>query len=271
MNSITSEVTDADKFDCYIQVMNQFSETLKTWRKARRLSQLDLALEAEVSARHISFLETGRAKPSREMVGRISDALHLPLATRNQMLTHAGFAAKYADTSWNADEMAAIRTAIDHTLTSHNPYPAFAVDRLWNVVEINKTADRLFGNLGVTRGASLLELALSPALPQLIENWPEVAYYLVQRLRTESAAQGGVLELDEVAGLLGGIARAGDNQYGPIVPTIYRLGEIRLSLFSTISQFGTAVDLALDDLKVELFFPADEATASALYQLARDD
>ena len=95
------------------------------------------------------------------MIGRISDALHLPLSTRNQMLTHAGFAARYQETNWDAEEMAIIRHALDHTLTNHNPYPAFAIDRLWNIIQLNRTAERLFGILGVSAGGSLLELAVS--------------------------------------------------------------------------------------------------------------
>ena len=201
------------------------------------------------------------------MIGRISDALHLPLSTRNQMLTHAGFAARYQETNWDAEEMAVIRHALDHTLTNHNPYPAFAIDRLWNIIQLNRTAERLFGILGVSAGGSLLELILSPAVQTAIENWPVVAQHVVQRLRTESSAQGGVRELDEVANVLAETVTPDNTEFGPMIPTNYRVGDLQLSLFSTIAQFGTPVDLTLDDLKIELFFPADDATAETLRAL----
>lgn len=249
--------------------MTQFPDTLKTWRKARRFSQLDLALEADVSSRHISFLETGRAQPSRDMVARLGDALNLPLETRNQMLTHAGFAVRYPGRSWDEEEMAPIRAALDHTLTQHAPYPAFAVDRLWTIVRMNKPAEQLFGMLQIAEGSSLLELITSDTLPMFIENWPEVAHHAAQRLRTESAAQGGVSELDDAANLLAAVSGGSDDPPGPIIPTIYKAGDLRLSLFSTIAQFGTPVDLTLDDLKIELFFPADDATEQTLRAMAK--
>lgn len=248
--------------------MNQFPETLKTWRKARRLSQLELAMEADVSSRHISFLETGRARPSRDMVARLGEALSLPLATRNQMLTHAGFAVRYPAREWDEEAMAPIRAALEHTLTQHAPYPALAVDRLWTVVRMNAAAEKLFGMLGIAAGGSLLDLITSDITPMVIENWPEVARHAAQRLRTESAAQGGVAALDEAAGRLGAVPGASEETSSPIIPTIYRAGDLRLSLFSTIAQFGTPVDLTLDDLKIELFFPADAETEKTLRALA---
>ncbi len=247
--------------------MTLFSETLKSWRRARRLSQLDLALEANVSARHISFLETGRARPSREMIARLGEALHLPLAARNQMLTHAGFAARYPGRDWGAEDMAPIRVAIDHTLARHAPYPGLAVDRLWTVLRMNEPARALFGLIGLVEGASLLELMRSDALPPLVENWPDVAHHVSLRLRTESAAQGGIPALDRVADHLATVPGASERAVGPVVPTIYRAGPTRLALFSTIAQFGTPEDLTLDDLRIELFFPADPETDKTLRTL----
>lgn len=251
--------------------MNAFADTLKTWRKARRLSQLDLACEADVSSRHISFLETGRARPSAEMVGRLGEALHLPLEARNRMLIHAGFAPRYVRRDWNEDEMAPIRAALAHTLAGHEPYPAFAVDRLWTVVKMNAAATRLFAIVGLGEGASLLDMVASGALAPFIENWPEVAHHSAQRLRTESAAQGGAPALEEAAERLLKAPTARAERFGPVIPTIYRAGDARLSLFSTIAQFGTPEDVALDDLKIEMFFPADEATAETLRAMAALD
>lgn len=250
--------------------MTQFSQTLKTWRNARRYSQLELACEAGVSSKHLSFLETGRASPSREMVARLGDALALPLAARNQLLAHAGFAARYGQRNWDTEEMAPVRAAVDYTLTQHAPYPAFAIDRLWRVLQTNAPAERLFGMMGITQGASLIEVILNEDVQLLIENWPEVAHHSALRLRTESAAQGGIKELETAADALASTPLAQTQSASPVVPTIYRVGDLRLSLFSTIAQFGTPEDLTLDDLKIELFFPTDQATAAMLHDMAMD-
>ena len=152
--------------------MSTFPESLKTWRKVRRCSQLDLAVEANVSSRHISFLETGRARPSPEMILRLGDALGLPLAARNQMLTQAGFAARYPARRWDAKEMAPIREAMEYTLAGHVPYPAIALDRLWTLVRMNGPAKMLFAPLSIAEGDSMLDLLMSDALPPLVENCP---------------------------------------------------------------------------------------------------
>lgn len=250
--------------------MADFPEALKEWRKTRRFSQLELASEANVSARHIAFLETGRARPSPAMIGRLGDALRIPLAARNQMLALAGFAARYPGRKWDAEEMAPVRAAVGHTLQRHAPYPAIAVDRLWSVIRMNAPAKALFGVLGLAEGGSLLDLMLSEALPQLIENWPEVAHHAAQRLRTESAAQGGVPQLERAADKLASTPAPGKPNIGPVVPTVYRTGATRLSLFAIIAQFGTPEDLMLDDLKIELFFPADAETEKVLREMAAD-
>lgn len=247
--------------------MSTFPGTLRTWRKARRLSQLDLAGEAGVSARHISFLESGRARPSPEMIRRLGDALALPLDARNQMLTHAGFAARYPGRAWSTAEMEPIRGAVDHMLTAHAPYPALAVDRVWTVMALNAPARALYGMLGVGDGDSLLDLMMSDTLPPLIENWAQVAHHACQRLRTESAAQGGVAALDRAADHLGRVPTPRNQPTGPVIPTILNTGTMRLSIFATIAQFGTPEDVALEDLKVELYFPSDDASSALLRAL----
>ncbi|MDP5217914.1 helix-turn-helix transcriptional regulator [Ruegeria sp. 2205SS24-7] len=249
--------------------MTEFPSTLKTWRAARRMSQLQLAVEAEVSSRHISFLETGRARPSREMIGRLGDALQMPLDARNQMLVTAGFAPRYPQRPWEADDMAPIRAAVAHMLDSHSPYPALALDRLWTVLRMNAAAQLLYGQLGLSEGGSLLDLLMSDHLPGLVENWPEVARHAALRLRIESASQGGVARLDAVADHLTQMPPPADHARAPVVPTILRMGDMRLALFATIAQFGTPEDLLLDDLKVELYFPADPESGELLRALAR--
>lgn len=164
--------------------------------------------------------------------------------------------------------MAPFSAALEHTLERHAPYPAIAADRLWTVIRMNRPAQVLLGQLGITEGCSLLDLMASDHFPSLIENWPEVAHHSAQRLRTESAAQGGVPQLDRVAAKLLSASAFNQALAGPVVPTIYRAGGMRLSLFAIIAQFGTAEDLVLDDLKIELFFPADAETERALRTMA---
>ncbi len=248
--------------------MTGFPDTLRKWRKARRFSQLDLALEAEVSSRHISFLETGRARPSPQMVGRLGDALNLPLEVRNALLTQAGFAARFPGRDWSGADMAPVRAALDHMMTGHAPYPAFAVDRLWQVQRMNAAATRLFGAAGIATGDSLLAKITDGSLRGVIENWPEVACHAARRLRLESAAQGGSADLDHAADLLAQEPQPDTPTPAPVIPTVYRLGDLRLALISTIAQFGTPEDLTLDDLKIEMFFPADAETASLLRGMA---
>nr|WP_070959152.1 helix-turn-helix transcriptional regulator [Hyphomonas sp. Mor2] len=248
--------------------MTQFADALKTWRKARRYSQLELALEAEVSSRHLSFLETGRANPSRDMIQRLGDALDLPLAVRNQFLAQAGFAARYPQRDWSSEEMAPIRGAVEYTLRRHAPYPAVAVDRHWTILQMNTPAEQLLGLIGARIGVSMIDLVQDESVQAMIENWPEVAYHTAQRLRVESAARGGDERLEAAIEALSMAPIPESEPVGPVIPTIYRAGDMRLSLFTTIAQFGTPEDLALDDLKIELFFPADDATAGALEALA---
>jgi transcriptional regulator with XRE-family HTH domain len=255
--------------------MTPFAQSLKAWRGVRRFSQMGLALEAGVSARHLSFLETGRARPSREAVGRLSEALALPLDARNQLLIQAGFAPRYPARQLDSAAMAPILQAMDHLLAVHMPWPALAVDRLWRVVRMNPAAQVLHGALGVREGDSLLELVMSDHLPQLVENWPDVAHHTAMRLRTESVAQGGVPDLDRACRHLAGAAGlrpAGPAEQagGAVVPTILRLGGQRLALFATIAQFGTPEDVTLDDLKIELYFPLDDSSAEVLRMLVSD-
>lgn len=248
--------------------MTLFAEALKTWRKARRYSQLELATEAEVSSRHLSFLETGRANPSREMIQRLGDALSLPLAVRNQLLTHAGFAARYPQHGWTSEEMAPIRQAVEYTLQQHAPYPAIAIDRHWTILQMNAPAEQLFAMIGAKIGVSLIDILLDKTVQAMIENWPDVAQHSAHRLRLESAARGGDERLESAINALSLVPPPKSQPIGPVIPTIYRAGDLCLSLFTTIAQFGTPEDLALDDLKIELFFPSDAETEVTLRALA---
>jgi len=245
-----------------------FGAILKDWRSQRRMSQLDLGLAANVSARHISFLETGRAKPSRPMVIQLSETLEVPRNARNALLNAAGFASAYRSRCLDAEEMAHVRAAVDWMVERHDPFPAIVLDRHWAVVSANRCGLMLLGGVGMSVGDSLLDaLTRVEDMRAAIVNWPEVAHHTVTRLRTESAHLGGDPVLDRAADTLARECAGHPHGNGPlpaVVPATYRAGGMELSLFSTIAQFGSAEDIALADLKIELMFPADEATRQAL-------
>ena len=250
--------------------MNSYPDLLKQWRNSRRLSQLDLAVEANVSARHISFLETGRSQPSSDMIVHLAEVMDVPIDARNQMMNAVGFASRYAATPLDDDTMAPILEAVLWTLERHAPYPGIALDRLWRIKKMNEPASKLFMPLQLGEGQSLLDLVTNPMMEDVIENWPQVAHYTMLRLRAESAGAGGVPELDAAAKHLAQYAKGSSKRLpGPSVPTIYKFGEQRLSLYGTIAQFSTVTDETLDDLKIELFFPADAESAAMLQALGQ--
>lgn len=233
------------------------------------MSQLDLATEADVSARHISFLETGRSRPSPDMILHLSEILDIPVDTRNQMMRAEGFAARFAATPLDDLAMAPIRSAVDWMLRQHEPYPGMVLDRVWRLVGLNRPAEMLFAPLGIENGQSLLSLLTAPFMEELVENWSEVAHHTMLRLRSESANAGGIPELEAAAHALAPKAKVrSDIAMGPTVPTIYRFGDQRVAMFGIIAQFSTVTDVTLDDLKIELFFPSDENSASFLKALS---
>lgn len=249
--------------------MHDFPTALRHWRRSRRLSQLDLASEAEVSPRHLAFLETGRSRPSRGMVLRLAEVMDLPRGDQNGLLAAAGFAPQFPVLPLEAEEMAQVRAAMGWMIERHAPYPALILDRLWRIVVLNAPATRLFGPAGFGAGASLLDAMADPALfAGLIENWVEVGHHTALRLKAESARAGGIAALDRAAaGLLShpDIAAHQPRATGrAILPTVYRMGDRRLAMFSTYAQFGAAEEVALSDIKIELMFPAD-AEAEAIF------
>ncbi len=240
------------------------------------MSQLDLGLAANVSSRHISFLETGRAKPSRTMVIHLSETLEVPRPDRNTLLNAAGFSPAYRQRMLAETDMTPIRQAIAWTLARHDPYPGIALDRHWTMVKANKTAKLLFGQIGFQEGDSFLEaMTGSDVFASVVENWDEVVRLMIIRLRTESAHLGGDSVLDEAICLLCKKAGAGHIEHAGILPAVipvrYRAGNMSLALISTIAQFGTTEDIAVADLKIELMFPADDATSELLQGLGQSD
>jgi len=250
-----------------------FGAFLKDWRSRRRMSQLDLALHADVSSRHISFLETGRSRPSRSMVHRLCERLDIPLQARNQLLSAAGLSPSYENRAFENQDMTEVRAALDWMLERHHPYPAMAVDKHWRIVKLNGMAQALFAIIGLGVGDSVLEaIAGEEAVRNRIENIDEVVAHLIGRLRTESAHFGNDPVLEDIRERLQAIQSGNSDQASgplpPVLPTIYIAGGMRLSLFSTIAQFGTAEDIALSELRIELMFPADEQTRLTLVELA---
>jgi transcriptional regulator with XRE-family HTH domain len=254
--------------------MQDFPAVLKDWRHRRRLSQLELATEAEVSPRHLAFLETGRARPSRGMVLRLSAVLGLPRGEQNAMLGAAGFAPQFPALPLEAGEMARVAQAMRWTLERHAPYPALILDRLWRIVALNAPGRALFGPAGFAEGASLLQAMAAPEVfTALIENWVEVGHHTALRLRAESARAGGIAELEQAAAAL--MAQSDVAAFQPkalgrvVLPTIYRLGAARLALFSTYAEFGSAEEVGLSGLKIELMFPADAVAEAMLLDLGK--
>lgn len=253
--------------------MTDFAGALREWRQRRRLSQLALATEAEVSPRHLAFLETGRARPSRGMVLRLAGVLGLPRGEQNGLLAAAGFAPQFPVLPLGAEEMAQVRAAMGWMIDRHAPYPALILDRLWRIVALNPPAARLFGPAGFAEGASLLDALSDPAtFSGLIENWVEVGHQTALRMRGESARAGGIAALDRAVAALMSDPQIAAHQPPAtgraILPTVYRMGGQRLALFSTYAQFGAAEEVALSDMKIELMFPADADAGALLKTLA---
>ncbi len=250
--------------------MPEFSQALKGWRQVRRLSQLDLATEAAVSPRHLAFLETGRARPSRGMVLRLAEVLDLPRSEQNTLLTTAGFSPQFPALDLGSAEMSVVRRAMDWMISRHAPYPALILDRTWRIVALNRPAEVIFSPVGFAAGTSLLDaLEDLGRFETIIENFAEVGHNTLLRLRSESARAGGIPTLDRAAAVLAADPRISGHQptggHRAIVPTIYRLHGQRLAMVSTYAQFGAVEEVSLADMKIELMFPADPA-AEALLQ-----
>lgn len=253
-----------------------FGELLRDWRRRRRLSQLDLSLSANVSARHLSFLENGRARPSREMVLQLAEELQLPLRERNLLLAAAGFTPAYPRRPLDAPEMGAVREAIDLVLRGHEPYPAIAVDRYWNIVAMNSGALLFARDLPAELlgpPPNVYRITFHPrGWASRVVNYADLAHDMIARLRHDVAVSGD----PELAALLHEVESYGTLPPTPlhpppasvVLPVRFRspLGE--LSLFTVIATFGTPVDVTVSELAIETFFPADETTAERLRALA---
>ncbi len=243
------------------------------------MSQLAFALEAEISQRHLSFMESGRALPSRDMLMHLAERLDVPLRERNAMLLAAGYAPIYTERSFDDPAMTEARQAIDQVLTGHQPFPALAIDRHWNLLAANAAVAPLLAGVGdpalLTPPINVLRLSLHPkGLAPRIANLAEWRAHLLDRLRRQIVVTNDLVLIELLQELLG---YAGDTQPvngaapsdhgGVLVPLVLRTDAGILSLISTTTVFGTPRDITLSELALEAFYPADAATAESLNAL----
>jgi transcriptional regulator with XRE-family HTH domain len=249
---------------------------VREWRMRRRRSQMDLALEVGVSPRHLSFVETSRSKPSPELLLSLADHLDVPLRDRNVFMLAAGYAPRYTSTPLDDPSMARVRAALQQLLDGHDPYPGVVIDRAWNIVLANPAASRLSATLPAelaTPPLNVFRACLHPdGLAAHTLNFKEWGTYLVGQLRrlktlTNDPEVSELLdEVDQYPTVvaLGAAPEKASDEPPLLVPWNVRIGDNELSLFTTLTTFGTPRDITLDEAAVELFYPADEATARLL-------
>jgi len=255
---------------------------LRSWRQRRRMSQLDLASEAEISTRHLSFVESGRSQPSRDMVLHLAERLEIPLRDRNVLLVSAGFAPIFPERPLEDPHLRSARRAIELVLTGHEPYPALAVDRHWQLVAANTAVERLLSGAApslLVPPVNVLRLSLHPeGLAPRIANLAQWRQHLLERLRrqVDLSADPVLADLLDELRRYPAPARAGRPPDGPggdfggvVIPFRFVSEGAVLSFFSTTTVFGTPLDITLSELALEAFFPADPATAETLSRLAR--
>ena len=261
-------------------IATPFGALLRRWRDARGMSQLTLATEAGISTRHLSFLETGRAQPSREMVQLLAGMLDVPLGDRNALLVSAGYAPAYGERPLTAPELEPVRRALEFTLRQQEPFPALVVDGAWNVVMGNEGASRIFDLFTDQErddvNCNVMRTVFHPqGLRRYILNWEELAECLVNSLHRQVAATGSdaMARLrDELLGYPGVPARWSVPDptitMPPLVGMQLRKDDLSLTFFSMITTMGTPRDVTLQQLKIECFFPADVATEQLARSLA---
>lgn len=253
------------------QLVQPVGALLREWRQRRRLSQLDLASDAEISTRHLSFLETGRALPSRDMVLHLSERLEIPLRERNLLLVAAGYAPTFQERSLADPALHAARAVMERVLAAHAPNPAIAIDRHWTLVAANRSVPPLLAGVGadlLKPPVNVLRLSLHPqGLAPRVVNFAEWRAHLLDRLgrQVDISADGVLVELLKELRAYPAPPRPHQaNGVGVVVPFRLRHGDRVLSFLSTTTVFGTPVEITLSELALESFFPADAETAEAL-------
>lgn len=266
------------------QTAKSFGWRLRWWRGRRGLSQLDLASAAGTTQRHVSFLESGRAAPSREMTLRLAAALDVPLRQQNALLLAAGYAPAWRESDLSAPELAKVNNALDYMLAQQEPYPAFVVDRRWNLLRANAGAQRLTEFLTGPAPASqapvepvnlAVGLVSPDGLRSFIVNWQEVALYFLRGVQADAMADGTPETADLLKRLLAfpGLPALSEvmppeEAQAPVLTIHFRRGETSLRLFTTIATLGTPQDVTLQEIRIECFFPADDATAQVFHDWA---
>jgi transcriptional regulator with XRE-family HTH domain len=268
--------------DTRVATVSSLGRLLREWRTARGVSQFELALRADISARHLSFVETGRAQPGRDVVLRLASALDLPLRERNAALRAAGYAQIYRQESLSAPGMAPVVRALDFMLRQQEPYPAMVIDRLCGVTRMNRAAERfvtLFLGQVPEPPVNLARLLFDPeGLRPYILNWDEMAQHVLLRIRRDLSHESPgspAMQLFEELMAIPGLPEACrvfplDSVAPPIVPTEFRKDGRTYRLFTTLTSFGTPQDVTLQELRIESSFPADEETDVLLRELAGD-
>jgi transcriptional regulator with XRE-family HTH domain len=249
--------------------MSGVGELLRGWRSDRRLSQLELSVRAGVSARHLSFLETGRSRPTRDMILRLAEELGVPLRARNELLLAGGFAPAYAESALDGPPLATVLASLRDVLAGHAPYPAVLIDRHWTMVDANDAVGRFTGGCApwlLEPPVNVLRLSLHPdGMAPRIRNLPEWRAHLLHRLDQQATATNdpALRELlAELTAYPGGPATTGSPPNGLVVPLRFD----DLSFFSITSVLGTPLDVTLSELAIESFLPADPSTAAALHR-----
>jgi len=265
-----------------VRPANPVGDLLRGWRMRRALSQAALAFEAGISIKHLSYVETGKAAASRDIILRLASALDLSLRDRNALLEAGGFARHYGERDLSAPELADVRRAIDLLLNRHEPFPAIVTDRRWNVMEANRAASRLMtmllGSGRMRRPLNHMRMFLAPnELKPFVENWPGLATALLSRARHEAMAAPldealqstwrELMRLPELPAL----QIEEDVAPGPLCELRLRKGDIAIGLIGAVLTLGTPQDVMLQELRVEMFVPADAASEAALIALAAQD
>lgn len=262
-----------------------FGALLRQWRGERKVSQLTLALEADLSQRHLSFVESGRSRPSRDAVHRLCAALEVPLRERNQFLLAAGFAPEFPESPLAAPALAPVFDALQMLLAQQEPFPAIVIDRHWDVLLANEASSRLFGcflDPGCDPAAifpdgrrNVLRFTCHPqGLRPAICNWDDAAPALLERVRAELRLAPGDQRLRDLLTEIEGYAplpRRPPQAAGarlPVAPLRLARDGVEANLFSAIATLGTPLDVTLQELRIELFFPADARTAELAASLA---
>ena len=251
---------------------SDFSTKLRWWRQHRGWAQLELAGRAEISQRHLSFLESGRSSPSHDMVLRLATALDLPMRQQNALLLAAGFAPMWRESAIDAPELAGVQRALDFMLAQQEPFPAVAVDRHWNLLKANEGMARLvaflLGPLPPDTDVNLADALVAPdVLRPFLVNWDDVVSYFIRSVEADATADGTdettalldrLLAYPDVSTVLGTSTTEVDT--APVLPMHFSKDDVSLQLFTTIATLGTPQDVTVQELRIESFFPMDDET-----------